>query len=155
MIVIAFFWIIFTFSTAVLSLSPLEKTNENTFCNSNPSLNICQQRRIIIPCRSQFDCPQQGNIFCNNQRQPSRFDCFLNAQTQKRECIRSYVHSGCTLWMPWYDRYIFSCERNNQLNWTLEYGFCHVGQFCTISNHQNFEKAICWNFAGYEETNSQ
>ncbi len=137
----------FLLLASFVSAAPRQINPQNSFCQSNPSFSICQQR-ITIPCQSQLDCPGGGSIFCNGRSQPSRFDCLRNTNTNKRECVRSYVHSSCTLWMPLYDRYIFFCDANNQLNWTLEQGFCHMGQFCTISSHQNVEKAICWNFAG-------
>ena len=115
-------------------------------CKSNPSSRFCRQN-FVLSCNSNSDCPNRGQMFCENPGGlPSRYDCLLNSG--RLQCIKSTIHSMCGLWMPWYDRFVFSCNAANQLTWTVEYNFCQRGQFCSIKHSNNFQEAFCFNFGG-------
>lgn len=118
-------------------------TLEELLCRSNPALPLCQ-KNLIIPCSMNSDCHNSGRMFCDAQGRPSRFDCLLRSGL--RQCIKSEIHSACALWMPWYDRILFSCTAANQLAWAVDYGFCHLGQFCSIKHSNNFQQAVCYDF---------
>ncbi|MBS3139791.1 hypothetical protein J4479_02190 [Candidatus Woesearchaeota archaeon] len=116
-----------------------------SFCRSNPQLRMCQ-KTITLLCNVNSDCPNNGRMFCDAQGRPSRYDCLLNSG--QLQCIKSTIHSACALWMPWYDRILFSCNAANQLAWSVNYGFCHPGQFCAIKHSNNFQQAVCYDFGG-------